>query len=191
VRIAILVVVAAAVAVAGLAACAGDESEPPRVLVDERDGVLHGVRFGEPLEVVRRIRGEPTDDADGFFPEGADFTGPPSIPNPPSDQGVRPTPLHYDDTAYLVLPSVGVYAMATLEGGARTRAGVGVGDDLELVRDRYERVACGEAIGGEAIVGETPKYPWCQAIIGDIGVFFGEDPIESITLLSRRPRARR
>jgi hypothetical protein len=94
--------------------------------------------------------------------------------------------MHYDDSAYLVSPTVGVFAMATLESAARTRAGVGVGDDLELARERYEHVNCGEAVAGEALFGgESPTYPWCQALVGSVGVFFGEDPIESITLLRR------
>lgn len=122
---------------------------------------------------------------DGFFPEGADYTGPPAIPSPETDQGSRipPSELHYDGTAYLVSPTVGIFSMATLEQGARTRAGVRVGDDLELVRDRYDRTECGEAVAGEPLLGgETPTYPWCRAIVTGTRIFFGEDPIESITL---------
>lgn len=52
------------------------------------------------------------------------------------------------------------------------------------MRERYdERVECGEAVAGEALVGgETPMYPWCRVRVGDSIVFFGEDPIESVTL---------
>jgi hypothetical protein len=72
--------------------------------------------------------------------------------------------------------------MITLAEGARTRAGVGIGDDLERVREAYDRVDCGEAVGGEPVFGgDTPMYPWCR-VLGDIHVFFGEDPIDSITL---------
>jgi hypothetical protein len=46
-------------------------------------------------------------------------------------------------------------------------------------------VECGEAVAGEPLFGgETPTYPWCRALIGDTRVFFGRDPIESITLTS-------
>ena len=147
------------------------------------DGVR--VRFGDRERDVRERLGEETDHHAGFFPEGADYTGPPAIPSPESDRGSRipPAELHYDGTAYLVSPTVGVFSMATLEQGARTRAGVGVGDDLELVRERYVRAECGEAVAGESLFGgEPPTYPWCRALVGDIRVFFGEDPIESITL---------
>jgi hypothetical protein len=155
------------------------------VLIDENAGRLRGVRFGDTAREVRARLGEPSDDADGFFPEGADFTGPPAIPSPASDQGSRVPPdnLHYEDTAYLVSPTVGVFSMAILADGARTRAGVGVGDELDRVRQRYDRVDCGEAIAGEPLFGDDyPTYTWCRAIVGDIRVFFGDDPIASVTL---------
>jgi hypothetical protein len=183
--LALILLAAAAVVVALTLALARDDAEAPTVVVDERVGVLHGVHFGDSEGEVRARLGEPSDDHQGVFPEGADYTGPPAIPSPQTDQRPprRPTPLHYDETAYLVSPTVGVFSMATLEQGARTRAGIGVGDDLELVRERYERVECGEAVAGEPLFGgETPMYPWCRAIVGEIRAFFGEDPIESITL---------
>lgn len=155
------------------------------VLIDEQAGRLRGISFGDTVAEVRARLGEPSDDADGFFPEGADFTGPPAIPSPASDQGSRAPPgnLHYEDTAYLVSPTVGVFSMAILAEGARTRADVGVGDELERVRERYRRVDCGEAIAGEPVFGDDyPTYPWCRAIVGDIRVFFGDDPIASVTL---------
>jgi hypothetical protein len=112
-----VVALLAAVAVGAVAASRGDDARTlATVAVDERNGVLHGVRFGDGLDAVRSRRGPPTDDAQGFFPEGSDFTGPPSIPNPHSDSHVRPTPLHYGASAYLVSPSVGVYAMANARG---------------------------------------------------------------------------
>jgi hypothetical protein len=183
--LALILLVAAGAVVALTLTLAREDDEAPTVLVDERVGVLHGVRFGDSEGEVRARLGDPSDDHQGVFPEGADYTGPPAIPSPRTDQRPprQPTPLHYDESAYLVSPTVGVFSMATLEQGARTRAGVGVGDDLELVRERYERVECGEAVAGEALFGgDTPMYPWCRAIVGDIRTFFGEDPIESITL---------
>ena len=155
------------------------------VVVDERVGVLRGVRFGASSASVRARLGPPTDQEDGFFPAEADFTGPPMIPSPRSDQGTRtpPAELHYDENAYLVSPTVGVFAMASVAGGAITRAGIGVGDDLDRVRERYDRVSCGAAIAGEPLFGDDyPTYPWCRTKVGEIGVFFGGDPIESITL---------
>jgi hypothetical protein len=162
-----------------------DGTQETTVLVDERTGAISGVRFGDSSDEVHRRLGEPTDTKPGFFPADADFTGPPFIPSPRSDQASRvpPEELHYEDKAFLVSPTAGVFSMAILAEGARTRTGVGVGDELGRVREAYQRVECGEAIAGEALFGgDTPTYPWCRAIVGDVRVFFGEDPIESITL---------
>jgi hypothetical protein len=150
------------------------------ILVDERVGVLRGVRFGDTAAQVRRRLGWPGDNEDGFFPADASFTGPPSIPLPSSDRGTRvpPATLHYDDTAYVVSPTAGVFAMATLRPGARTNAGVAVGDELARVRDAYASVECGRADYG----GEGRSYDWCRTRVGRIRVFFGANPIESITL---------
>ncbi|CAN5685599.1 hypothetical protein BH20ACT14_BH20ACT14_16510 [soil metagenome] len=161
-----------------------DEAQP--VLVDERAGVLHGVRFGDSEREVRALIGEETDHRDGYFPAGADHTGPVAIPSPASDRGSRipPSQLHYDRTAYLVSPTACVFSMATFEKGARTRASVGVGDELALVRERYDRVECGAAVAGEALIGESPTYRWCKTRVGEVRIFLGGDPIESITLTS-------
>lgn len=161
------------------------EATGAAIVVDERSGVLGGVRFGDSVAEVRVRMGRPTDNADGFFPEDTDFTGPPSIPAPPSDQRppTRPEPMHYEDTAFLVSPTVGVYAMATFADGARTRAGIGVGDELSGVDEAYPQVVCGSAVAGEPLFGgDPPTYPWCRTGVGNVGVFFGGDPIESITL---------
>jgi hypothetical protein len=182
-------VVGATVVLAGLGIVAwiagGDDEEPVPVLVDERAGRLRGVEFGDTADEVRARLGEPTDDEDGFFPAGMDYTGPPSIPVPRADHHppVKPEELHYDHMALLVSPTVGVYSMAIVADGARTRAGVRLGDDLERVRERYARVRCGEAVAGEPLFGDDyPTYPWCRALVGETRVFFGDDPIESITL---------
>jgi len=167
-----------------------EDEEAPSVLVDERVGILHGVHFGDSEPEVRQLVGDETDDRSGFFPGGTDYTGPPAIPSPATDDGSRapPSEFHHDDTAFLVSPTVGIFSMATLEQGARTLAGVGVGDDLELARASYDRVECGEAVVGEPrFGGETPTYRWCRALVGDIRVFFGAEPIESITLTRNGP----
>jgi hypothetical protein len=178
-----------------LTSCAKDGSrsseDPPTV--DERAGVLAGVRFGDTAGAIRQRLGEPTDGKPGFFPTGDDYTGPPAIPSPAADQGrppVPPTELHYEDLAVLVSRRVGAFSMATLAEGARTRAGVAVGDDLGRVRERYERVTCGEQVSGEPLLGgEPPKYRWCRTVVAGVRVFFGGDPVESITLTHYPPNS--
>ncbi len=162
--------------VLALNGCAQGDEKP--VLVDERAGVLRGVHFGDSESDIRARLGEPTDDEDGVFPAGRKFTGPPSIPVPATDQATRakPTELHYDDTSFLVSPTAGVFSMVTLAESARTRAGVEIGDDLDRVRKAYDRVDCGETAYPEA-----SNYRWCR-VLGDVHLFFGDDPIDSITL---------
>ena len=177
-----------ALASGGLALLAlrlGDD--PESVLIDEQAGALDGVNFGDSeAEVVRRL-GDETDDRPGYFSAGRDYTGPFSIPAPASDQGSRiaPSALHYGDSAYLVSPTAGVFSMTTSSEGGRTRAGVEVGDRLALVRERYTRVRCGKAVGGEPLVGgNRRRYDWCRAVVGDTRLFFGADPVASITITS-------
>lgn len=183
----------ALVALIGAGCTLGDEDNAAKpatsVLVDERAGSLLGVRFGDTEDEVRARLGEPTDDYEGVFPEGAQYTGPQFIPIPESDAGVAAQkPLHYGDAAFLVSRSVGVFAMITLDGDARTKAGVAIGDGLAKVREVYDRVECGEAVGGEAVGGgETPTYPWCL-VRGKVRVFFGEDPIDSIMIRTTAAR---
>ena len=179
--VAVIVVVALALFVAS-----GDEEQNvrPRV-IDERAGTLDGVRFGDTAAQVSARLGEESDDGEGFFPEDAHYTGPFAIGLPKSDQRPprQPAAMHYEDTAYLASPTVGVYAMATLREGSHSKADVAVGDELRRVREVYGRVACSESVAGEPIFGgETPIYPWCRTTVGDIRVHFGGDPIASITL---------
>jgi hypothetical protein len=171
------------VLLAGCAAKDTTESTGPAT-VDERVGVVQGIRFGDSAEEIRQRLGKPSDDKPGFFPAAADYTGPDAISIPAVDQGrpsTRPTTLHYEDLAFLVSPRVGIFSIATLAKGASTRAGVSVGDELDRVRQRYKDVTCGEQIAGEA-PDQLPKYRWCRTVVGRVRVFFGGDPIESITL---------
>lgn len=171
----------------GLVALRRDDAEA--LLVDEHAGTLHGVRFGDSESDVRTRLGQETDDRAGYFPAGRQYTGPFAIPVPASNHASRiaPSELHYRDDAYLVSATAGVFSMTTLDGSAQTRAGVGVGDELALVRERYARVSCGDAVGGESLLGRGRTYPWCRALVGDTRVFFGADPIASITI-TRYPR---
>lgn len=148
--------------------------------VDERAGVVRGIHFGAAANEIRRRLGKPTDDKMGFFPAGTDYTGPPAIS---VRDRVHPATLHYEDTAFLVSRTSGAFAMVTLAGSARTRAGVAVGDDLDRVRERYRRVTCGDASAGEPVLGgAAPTYHWCRTVVDGVHVFFGGDPIASITL---------
>lgn len=158
-----------------------DEQRPARQ-IDERAGRYAGVGLGLSEGEVRRVFGEPGG-GDGYFPLGEEFRGPPSVP---ASGGRRPALLRYDEVAFLVDQASGVFSLMVTYEDAETRGGVGVGDPLERVGERYARVRCGETVSGEPVFGdEHPTYPWCRTRVGKIDVFFGDDPIESITLTRR------
>jgi hypothetical protein len=72
------------------------------------------------------------------------------------------------------------------EEGAMTKRGVSIGDRMDDARDRY-RLACRKVAGGESLLGEQEYYPSCAATLEDgVRIWFGRDPIRSVTLLSAR-----
>jgi hypothetical protein len=99
-----------------LTSCAKDEPRGSEgsAIIDERAGVLVGVRFGDTAEAIRQRLGKPTDARPGFFPAGDDYTGPPAISSPAADQGpptVPPREFHCEDLAFLVSRRVGTFSM--------------------------------------------------------------------------------
>jgi hypothetical protein len=160
----------------------GDRETGPtqRTTLDER-GSYGGVGVGSSEADVRAALGEPGG-GDGYNPlSESDYRGPPHIR---VLGGVKPILLRYDETAYLLnTRTKRVFSMIVSKPGATTSRGVGVGDPLSGVRRNYENAVCGRAVAGEPLFGdEVPTYPWCRIRRGDVEVFFGDDPIQSITV---------
>ena len=178
------VVAVAALTVFVGAASAADLSRQRGSLVDERSVAYRGVRMGDSARRVRRVFGRPMT-GDGFSPAGklpAEIGVPASIPTP---GGRRPLLLKYADVAFLVGPR-GVYAFIVAEKGARTRRRVHVGDRLGSARRAY-RLRCGRVTAGEKVRRGYETYPSCWTTIERrVRIWFGDDPIRSITLLSFR-----
>jgi len=160
-----------------------EDGNTARTVLDER-GLYGGVGLGSSEAEIRAALGE-AGGGDGYKPlNETEYRGPPHI----RAQGdVRPILLRYAVTAYLINARTKVvFSMIVSSPGATTRAGVGVGDPLSLVRRKYEHVVCGKQVAGEPLLGgETPTYPWCRVRRHGVEVFFGDDPIESITLTQR------
>lgn len=157
-------------------------SHEPRT-VHEAAGSIGPVGLGSSEAEVRDVFGEPAG-GDGFVPVGEAFRGPVLVRSP--NRG-RPVELRYEETAFLGTERTGVFALMTTNDGDVTTAGVAVGDPLARVRERYGRVRCGGAPAGEPIWrGEPTTYPWCSTRVGRVEVFFGDDPIEAITLVRAR-----
>jgi hypothetical protein len=156
------------------------ETDDVRPIVDEQRGRYGDVRLGSSEADVRAAFGEPGG-GDGFFPlEAESYRGPVSIASP---GGRQPILLRYERVAFLVAPGRGVFALSVTDPEATTARGVRVGDPLDLVRENYEHVRCGKAVAGEAVSGgDPPTYAWCRMRLDSVEVFFGDDPIESVTL---------
>ena len=169
----------AALALAGCSRTVEHDGETG-ALVDELDGAYRGVTMGDSIAEVRRVFGQPQD-GQGFAPADmlpSEAGVPQSIPAPFGP----PTLLRYPDVAFLVGES-GVYAFIVTEDDARSRRGVAIGDGLDDARSAYQ-LRCGEVAAGETASG-VATYPSCSTTVeGRTRVWFGKDPIRSITLLS-------
>jgi hypothetical protein len=68
--------------------------------------------------------------------------------------------------------------------GATTSRGVSIGDRMDVARGEYQ-LECREVAGGESLLGGQEFYPSCSArLMRGIRIWFGRDPIRSITLVS-------
>jgi hypothetical protein len=177
---------AAALVVVIPASGAGAARQERVVRVNTQLGTLEGVRMGDTAGAVERRLG-PATYAAGFRPRSAKrFTGPPSIR---SLDGIQPAVAQYRDHAFLI-GSVGAYALTTVASGAVTQRGIRIGGRIDSVKAAHPKAKCGKYPGGEA-----GAYRWCSTRVGPNKVFFGGDPIESITIVRvgaapRRPTSR-
>jgi hypothetical protein len=180
--IAAAALIAAVVSVALWSTRRNDGGTP--ILVDESTGSYRGVVMGDDSSDVRRRLGS-FEEGPGFAPAGdlpAEVGVPQSIPGPGRI-------LKYDDVAFLVGPR-GVYAFIVTADGAETTRGVQIGDDLDAARRAYD-LHCVDVAGGESLLGGQEFYPSCRTTIGRrTYVWFGRDPIRSITVLSLRHQRR-
>jgi hypothetical protein len=177
-------VLAVAALLAALPGCDGDDDNPPApAVIDEVAGSYGGVRMGASEAEIRRAFGDPGG-GEGFFPLGEEFGdigGAPAVRNWPPNDRSEPTVLRYEDVAFL-LGSRGVFAFVVTAEGTHTRRGVAIGEPLAEARRAYD-VGCGEGVAGERLGGGVETYPTCRGTIGErIRIWFGEDPIRSITL---------
>jgi hypothetical protein len=168
---------------AGLAGC-GQEDEPSSpssergLVVSTQSGSVAGVTLGDSGRVVERVFGPPLD-REGYMPIDEPFTGPQSIAAPVGGGGSEP--YRYREFAFLVSPGAGVYSLMTTRSGARTERGVAIGDELSAVQDAYPDADCGKYDYGEGARG----YAWCRVRVGRNEVFFGGDPVASLTVTGR------
>jgi hypothetical protein len=157
------------------------------IVVDEAAPRYRSVGLGSTTTEVERVLG-PGDTSAGFAPAHrlpAEVAVPLAIPNPVGAEHERPEVRRYEDSAFLFLHDR-AYAMMLTSGAIETARGVGIGDSIDEVRRRYDAVRCAHVAGGESAFGGTDTYPSCQARIRPTRfVWFGGDPIRSLTFYSR------
>ena len=182
--------VVAAIAASCSTGLGGAEEEAGRspIVVDESVPRYGSVGLGSTTREVEWLLGRGKT-ADGFAPAGrspADVAVPLSLPNPGAGRE-RPALRRYEDSAFLFLRGR-AYAIMLTASNVETARGVGIGDAIEDVRRSYEGAECRDVAGGESLSGDLETYRSCRVRVAPMRfVFFGGDPVRSITFYSTAP----
>jgi hypothetical protein len=160
-----------------------DADTPARpVLVDPVQGSVDGVRLGDTRQEVEAKLGDapPWNDEQSMAPLEEDWA---EIGAPSSMQMTgKPYALRYPHTS-VTLEDGRVVELVTAERGATTPAGIGVGAELASVRRAYPSLRCYDA----PVAGGHGSYPACTGRLAQgRWLWFGQDPIRSISLASKR-----
>lgn len=188
---------AAVLAVAAFAtACGSDESSRAASkfgFIDERRGAIRGVAIGADKRAVRRALGsyerppqaypiEPleVDEGEGSGGPWSVETGPHHL-GPGGIRGEQVT-LRYQGASFFVRRDR-VFGFMITAPGTPTSRGVSIGDRLKQARKAYPSLKCEAQSQGDttavqkaACFGKAPKGRY---------IYFGGDPIESITVMER------
>lgn len=174
----------------GVLAC-GDSSvgqSGATVRVDERKGSVQGVVLGDSVAAVKRqLPGGVEEDAMTAknVPLGGEVEelGLPWIVAPPRGLAAsdRMRILRYRHLSITFAPPTSAFLIQIAIPGALTRAGVGIGDRLDAAASAYPNMRCDVRNRNSEYV----PYPYCTAKLENGPyIWFGQDPIRSITLSS-------
>jgi len=186
----IWLVTAAVCAVFASVGCNDDSAgSADGLVIDARRGTVDGVGLGDDLNAVENRfgpgqRGRGTNVS--VTPLGAEIAelGLPWIVEPPPyarrlsvDRFVV---LRYREMVFDAIErGGGVFNFSVSARGARTTEGVGIGEPLSSVDERYRGVRCDVRNQGT----EYGEYPYCTLRLGpNRHLWFGQDPIRSITV---------
>jgi hypothetical protein len=165
----------------GLLGSCPDEMSGPRAglegdpVVDERSGTVMNVRLGDSAREIRRELGRPAKRETRPVEE----VGLPWIvEDPRQERAELPVSLTYADLDVLTTRESGAYTFSIWREGVRTARGVAIGDSLARARERYPELECGVRNRNTEYV----EYSYCSGRVGRHTIWFGEDPIESITI---------
>jgi hypothetical protein len=180
-------------AVAG-SGCGEDSSgspnrERPTLTIDERGGTFRGVGLASSRTEIELEFGEPEPYSreHGVTPAGHSFyeLGLPDYVTAPDRGGTARDlargVLRYRDASFQTTEDDGAYAFSVVSR-ARTPRGVAIGHRLSGVRRRYPGFRCAVRNRGRPGIA----YPFCTGrVVSGVYLWFGNDPIRSITLASR------
>jgi hypothetical protein len=131
---------------------------------------------GSRARVVEALGTPPPSRGSSVAPLGENFDdigGPPFIATPGSSHET----LRYTRTSVL-LSDGHVYGFVLTDEEVETAEGVGVGDNLDVAKDKYPNLDC-----GRGRVGDYRTFPYCGGRLGPgRWIWFGQDPIRSIVL---------
>jgi len=190
-----LKVVGVMVAVIATTLGCGAKGHPPATPLeaDEVRGSLGGVEFGDGKATVRKRFGdlgrrpepypiEPlgVDEAEGSGGPWSVVTGPHHV-GPGGLDGEQVT-LRYRGTSFFVRDDR-VFGFMVTDSDGRTSRDVGIGDDLSKVPKAYPELECEDESRGETTA--IQKASCSGQVQGGRSLYFGGDPIESITVMQR------
>lgn len=169
-----------------LGSACGEEDAAGRraeMLIDARAGTVNGVALGSDRGKIRQELGRAR--REGLMlprlPSGiaVEDVGIPWTLDPlPGVRRSRVLTMIYNGISFLVAPDSGAYAFSVWNPDARTTSAVRIGDQLESARRRHPGLRCGIRNRDS----EYTPYPYCKGRVGDNYVWFGQDPIRSITV---------
>jgi hypothetical protein len=176
---------------AGSVACSDTRGGAARI--DETRGTYRGIGIGASPTAVRRILGESrfARQDEPPTPRSAPSISAIGAPNAlqrrcrrsAAAQGAssRVRVLRYPQVSFLFCDSR-VFALVVSDRQARTQAGLGIGDRLAQAQRLYPGLRCDRPSSGEA-----GGYPFCVGRLRpQRSLWFGHDPIESITISATR-----
>jgi hypothetical protein len=159
-----------AVLAAVLTGCGGSES--PQSTLDLNAGTYGGVGLGSATAEIRARFGPgesaPNGPAAPLGDEFSEIGAALSIPLPHGGRVEQRDILRYEHAAFLIADERAFAIVVT--------SGDEIGERLEDVSRRHG-LRCGETAGGE-----YREYPYCVGRIAGHFVWYGEDPVRSITL---------
>jgi hypothetical protein len=147
-------------------------------VIDEKLGSFRGARIGDGLHAALRHFAGVERRWDAVSVLTLSGCGQPKLSPIVAGSHIRAARLPDSVLTFAGVPAR-VTAFITDGRGARTRAGVRIGDALSHVKARYP---AGDVRCGHELSDDGPLWPSCDVTSGRFDVYFGGDPINEIAV---------